>query len=122
MDLKEISNQGSQQIALTSTLDGRSYVVFVKSIIYIARHKDSNNTYVHYHDVFTGRLKCVSVRGTLIWFEDVLPNQFRKVNRSTIVNLRYVVSYTNDEVEVWTPDKPVKFPHTNHIYHYLVEL
>lgn len=121
MDLKEISNQGSQQIALTSTLDGRSIVVFVKSIIYIARHKDSNNTYVHYHDVFTGRWKCVSVRGSLTDFVGVLPNQFHKVNRSTIVNLRYVVSYTDDEVEVWAPDEQIKFPHTNHISRYLVE-
>lgn len=121
MDLKE---NGGQQIALTSTIDGNTYVVYVKNIIYITRYKDSNNTYVYYLDAFSGRMMCVSVsRTSLNDFYSVLPNQFKKVNRSVIVNLRYVTYYNKDVVGVWSPSgEKLTFDHTCNISHHIVEI
>ena len=122
MDFENISNRCPQQIALCSTADGCSYVVFVKNIIYIEREKDTHNVYVHYQGTFDGRFMCVCVRGTLKDFNEILPNQFKMVNRSVIVNLRYVCKYNVDELWVWTPEnRCAKFAHKYNISQHIVE-
>ena len=122
MDFENICSRQPQQIALCSTIDGTSYVVFVRNIIYVEREKDPNNVYVHYQDAFDGVERCVCVRGTLKRFNEILPNHFMKINRSVIVNIRYVSYYNDDEVAVWTPkSKCMVFAHKYDVSQFIVE-
>lgn len=99
MNLKD---KPSQLISIKST-DGEHHVMPADQIVYIERVKNQNNCKVRFfnHCFFT-----IETRIPLCDFEEVLPNQFVKINRSMLVNIRHVFSYNDDYVSIWNYHEP----------------
>lgn len=122
MDLKESGERMPQQIALYSHLAEANVVIFVRNINYIHKNKDSHYCTVYFQDAFDGSRGEIEVRSTLSDFEAILPKHFKMVNRSDLVNLRYITCYTEDTVHVWTPRGAHFLPNKNDVSNYFTEL
>lgn len=123
MNLKD---KPSQLISIKST-DGEHHVMPVNNILYIERVKNQNNCKVSFCHHETRQIE---TRTPLCDFEEVLPNQFVKINRSMLVNTNVVISYNDDYVTIWTfadwlegeGPETKKLPLTLDISHKFVEI
>lgn len=123
MNLKD---KPSQLISIKST-EGEHYVMPVNNILYIEHVKNTHNCKVSF---YSHESRNIETRTTLRDFEEVLPNQFVKINRSMLVNINVVISYNDDYVTIWTfadwledeAPETQKLPLTFDISHKFVEL
>ena len=117
MDLKE---KPEQLISIMGT-DGLRRVMTVKNLIFIERIKNSSNCAVYYR-LPNSDFRSFETRLPLADFEEILPNQFVKANRSAIINTRHVLGYNNCEVKIMVGENIQYMPLTYPIGHKFIEL
>lgn len=87
-------NHHGVQISVKERRVNNNVVIIVDNIISI-EYSSNNYVVIHYfqHD---GKYKKVETRGTVSDFIDLLPKSFFRIERPTIINMQYLVSYTVD--------------------------